>query len=71
MRREKAEEEYLKMNQILAMLDPEEHRLYLETEIEKIENELKTAESKIRIEYLESMLLNLKELLEKLDNNFA
>jgi uncharacterized protein YueI len=59
------------MNQILAMLDPEEHRLYLETEIEKIENELKTSESKIRIDHLEFILKSLKELLSKLDNNFA
>jgi hypothetical protein len=53
------------------MLSPEEHRDYLENEILKIEEQLKIETNEVKINDLNIKLLSLKELLSKLDNNFA
>jgi len=65
------DEDYNKMIQILAMLDPKEARKYLNYEIKKIEIQLKTEKNDTTRKSLLYRLDILKSRLSELDKKVA
>jgi len=65
------DEDYNKMIQILAMLDPKEARKYLNDEIKKIEIQLKTEKNDTTRKSLLYRLDILKSRLSELDKKVA